>query len=195
MRQVRKGVGFTTDKYIELIESGNFIDASSMRTGFFNENTDICEIFELVWELHDLDNWEDIDRYMGREYLCDWINFKASLGELTDRSLVFERERDFDLDDEDLPLDRTIRDLVGDLVEKNEICDLYDILYLCCSRYDDLGPDIKGLLQTFFIYFDERHMDYIITTQYDPDIDEDELRDLYRDMVGRLELKPLPLQA
>ncbi len=169
----------TNDEYIDLIIEGNFVDASSLHAGFFSESEDTKAVFDRIWDLHDLENWAEIDRYMGREYLGDWLDYKASLGELTDRTLVFRRDFETGMDASGKQLDRIIRGKVNSLVEQGEICDLYDILTLCTSRYKEFGPDIKGLLQTFFDYYDSRHVDYIINTQYEPSIDEDELRDLY----------------
>ncbi len=181
----------TDDKYFELIEQGDFINANNMRSGFFsneiNEASD-GELFSRVWELHDRENWNSIDRFMGREYLCDWLDFKTSKGELTDRILVFHREDKTDLDAEDAPLDNIIRDKVNSFLTHNEICDLYDLVYLCSERFQELSPDIKGLLHTILDFNDERHLDYILATQYDPSIDESDLRERYAASCDRLGL-------
>jgi len=34
------------------------------------------EIFNKVWELRNHNNWEQIDRFIGKEYMMKWIEFK-----------------------------------------------------------------------------------------------------------------------
>ncbi len=172
----------TDDKYLELIESGDFIHAGSMHAGLLSDAAEELpaeELFQHVWQLHDRDNWDEIDRFMGREYLCDWLDFKASCGELTDRSLVFREDDELNLDADDAPLDNIIRDKARAFLARHEICDLYDLVYLCSHRFNEIGPDVKGLLHTILDYCDERHLDYILATQYDPSLEESDLMELY----------------
>ncbi len=172
----------TDDKYLELIESGDFIHAGSMHAGLLSDAADEMpaeELFSRVWQMRDRENWNEIDRFMGREYLCDWLDFKTSRGELTDRSLVFRGDDEPDLDADDAPLDNIIRDKARAFLTRHEICDLYDLVYLCSHRFNEIGPDVKGLLHTILDYCDERHLAYILATQYDPSLEESDLKELY----------------
>ncbi|MCC8141622.1 MAG: hypothetical protein LIO56_03685 [Lachnospiraceae bacterium] len=182
----------TDDTYLELIENGDFFEASSYRIGLCGDDADLLSLFQKVWQFKDRENWSQIDHYMGREFLCDWLEFKASLGELTDRTLVFRSDTDTDLDSKDTSPDPIIRDKVQAFFTEHRLCDLYDILYLCTHRSQEFGPDIKGLLSTFFDYCDGRHIDYVLATQYEPDLTDNEVRDMYHrscDILGVKESK------
>ena len=61
---------------LDLLYIGNFTVAQGMNkdfivTGEYNE-----EIFEKVMLMIDLPHWKKIDRFMTKEYLKEWINYK-----------------------------------------------------------------------------------------------------------------------
>jgi hypothetical protein len=61
---------------LDLVEKGYFSSAQGMRADFICNETYTPVVFEKVWELRTKPNWRDIDRFMGREYLCDWLDYK-----------------------------------------------------------------------------------------------------------------------
>lgn len=65
---------------LDLIEQGNFGTAQGMRNNFINDDRYIPTIFAKVSELQSSPIWDEIDRFMGREYLCKWLDFKEQTG-------------------------------------------------------------------------------------------------------------------
>jgi len=64
---------------LDLIEQGNFAVAQGMRDDFICNAIYTDEIFNKVSLLRDKDNWNEIDRFMGKEYLMQWLAFKKGI--------------------------------------------------------------------------------------------------------------------
>lgn len=65
---------------LDLIEQGNYGTARGMRDIFINDDSYASLIFSKVSALKGSPRWEEIDSFMGMEYLCQWLDFKESLG-------------------------------------------------------------------------------------------------------------------
>lgn len=65
---------------LDLIEQGNFGTAQGMRDNFINDDRYTPTIFTKVSELQTSPIWNEIDKFMGREYLCKWLDFKEQTG-------------------------------------------------------------------------------------------------------------------
>lgn len=65
---------------LDLIEQGNFGTAQGMRDNFINDDSYTPTIFAKVSELQTSPIWHEIDKFMGREYLCKWLDFKEQTG-------------------------------------------------------------------------------------------------------------------
>ena len=61
---------------LDLIADGQFAAAQGMRNDFVCNDKYTPEIFEKVALLKKQENWPGIDKFMGREYLMQWIGFK-----------------------------------------------------------------------------------------------------------------------
>ena len=69
---------------LDLIEWGNFAAAQGMNNDFIcNPRYDV-EIFKKVWSMRELPNWEQIDAFIGKEYMMKWIRYKQQVQELAD---------------------------------------------------------------------------------------------------------------
>jgi hypothetical protein len=66
---------------LDLIEQGYFSAAQGMRDNFIGNERYTPEILNKVFMLQDKKNWPQIDAFMGREYLCDWLNYKRRRAE------------------------------------------------------------------------------------------------------------------
>ncbi len=64
---------------LDLIAQGFFSSAGGMREYFISDDSFNDLIFEKVWQLRGQDNWEEINDFMGKEYLCDWLDFKETM--------------------------------------------------------------------------------------------------------------------
>jgi hypothetical protein len=61
---------------LDLLERGYYSSAQGMREDFICNEDYTPLVFDKVWELRRLPNWPHIDRLMGREYGCGWLDYK-----------------------------------------------------------------------------------------------------------------------
>jgi hypothetical protein len=61
---------------LDLLEHGEFAPAQGMRDDYICVDTYDGEILEKVTLLKGSAHWPEIDRFMGREYLGKWLDFK-----------------------------------------------------------------------------------------------------------------------
>ena len=61
---------------LDLLEQSNFAVAQGMKEDFICNDNYTKEVFKRVSMMKNLDNWNEIDRFMGKEYLCEWLNYK-----------------------------------------------------------------------------------------------------------------------
>ncbi len=61
---------------LDLLQQGKFSIAGGMNEDFICNDKYTEEIFEKVTLLKNEENWSAIDRFMGKEYLSKWIEFK-----------------------------------------------------------------------------------------------------------------------
>ena len=61
---------------IDLIADGKYGLAQGMRESYIGNELYTPVVFEKAMLLKDADNWDDIDGFMGKEYLSDWLDFK-----------------------------------------------------------------------------------------------------------------------
>ena len=66
---------------LDLLEEGRFSIAQGMRDDFICNDEYDDEIFEKVLLLRHAVNWEEIDRFMTKEYHRKWRNYKRSIYE------------------------------------------------------------------------------------------------------------------
>lgn len=63
---------------LDLIEDGRFSVAQSMRKDFICNNKYDEEIFTQVSKLRNASNWEDVRKFMRKEYRSAWIDYERS---------------------------------------------------------------------------------------------------------------------
>lgn len=61
---------------LDLLAQGNYSAAQGMKNDFICNDKYTEDIFHKVFLLKETDNWNEIDNFMGREYLMQWIKFK-----------------------------------------------------------------------------------------------------------------------
>jgi hypothetical protein len=64
---------------LDMINNGYFGSAQGMRENIINNEIYSPVIFQMVWSLMGHPNWTQIDAFMGKEYLCDWLDFKEEV--------------------------------------------------------------------------------------------------------------------
>lgn len=65
---------------LDLLAQGKFSLAQGMNRDFICNDLYTQEIFKKVSLMRDLSNWDDIDRFMGKEYYSKWLEFKENAG-------------------------------------------------------------------------------------------------------------------
>lgn len=63
---------------LDLVEQGLFGSAQGMREHFLDNPLTDGPVMSHVMLLYGRPDWPDIDRFMGREYRCDWLDYRAS---------------------------------------------------------------------------------------------------------------------
>ncbi|MFT9076309.1 hypothetical protein [Ethanoligenens sp.] len=61
---------------LDLIADGKFTIAQGMNRDYISNEHYTNEIFEKVAMLRSIEKWPEIDRFMGREYYAEWLDFK-----------------------------------------------------------------------------------------------------------------------
>jgi hypothetical protein len=61
---------------LDLLVQGNYPTAQGMKEDFICNDSYTEEVFQKVAMLRHLEHWADIDRFMGREYCAEWLQFK-----------------------------------------------------------------------------------------------------------------------
>lgn len=64
---------------LDLLEQGLFTIARGMNNDYICNETYDNEIFNKVIQLKENSNWDDIDKFMEKEYLMKWIRFKRTV--------------------------------------------------------------------------------------------------------------------
>jgi len=64
---------------LDLLVQGNYAIAQGMRDGFICNDNYTEEIFDKVSLLKHVDNWNEIDRFMGKEYMMQWHKFREAV--------------------------------------------------------------------------------------------------------------------
>lgn len=65
---------------LDLISIGYFPTAQGMRDNFICNDKYTPEIFDKVSILKNQKNWAGIDKFMGKEYMMQWVNYKRKEG-------------------------------------------------------------------------------------------------------------------
>ena len=61
---------------LDLLEIGNFSLAQGMNKDFICNDEYTEEIFEQVRKLRNTPYWDEIDKFMGKEYFSEWLKYK-----------------------------------------------------------------------------------------------------------------------
>lgn len=64
---------------LDLILDGKFSVAQGMRKDFICTDKYDNELFEKIYQLHNMPQWEKVDKFMGREYCGIWLDFKEKI--------------------------------------------------------------------------------------------------------------------
>lgn len=65
---------------LDLISIGDFSTVQGMRDNFICNDKYTLEIFSKVSMLKNNKNWKDIDTFMSKEYMMQWIKYKKDVG-------------------------------------------------------------------------------------------------------------------
>jgi len=65
---------------LDLLVLGNFAAAQGMNNDFICNSDYDEEVFEKVALLRGMSHWKKIDGFMGKEYLCKWLDYKEAHG-------------------------------------------------------------------------------------------------------------------
>ena len=61
---------------LDLLEEGNFSVAQGMNKDFICNSKYDAEVFDKVYSMKTLENWNDINKFMEREYKMKWVKYR-----------------------------------------------------------------------------------------------------------------------
>ena len=65
---------------LDLLEQGSYSLARGMNKDYICNDDYTEEIFEKVSMMRKLSHWPEIDRFMGKEYMAKWLDYKKQRG-------------------------------------------------------------------------------------------------------------------
>jgi hypothetical protein len=60
---------------LDLLEEGKYSIAQGMNKDFICNNNYDNEVFDKVFSMHNLRNWDKINQFMKKEYMMKWVNY------------------------------------------------------------------------------------------------------------------------
>jgi hypothetical protein len=60
---------------LDMLAEGNFSDSRGMRDDFISNDEYTGEIFDKVFLLRKNELWNEIDAFMRKEYMLEWVNY------------------------------------------------------------------------------------------------------------------------
>jgi len=64
---------------LDLLELGKFTLAQGMNKNFICNDDYTTEVFDHAWKLRGAPHWNEIDRFMGKEYYAKWLEYKRGV--------------------------------------------------------------------------------------------------------------------
>ncbi len=66
---------------LDMLAEGDFWQAEGMKEDFISNGSYTSLVFDKVWQLKASDLWDQIDQFMGKEYMMEWIQYKNIKGD------------------------------------------------------------------------------------------------------------------
>ena len=77
---------------LDMFQLDNFVYLKGMRNNFIETDKYDDEIFQKVYSMKVLPNWEKIDAFMGKEYMLKWISYKEYMEQRSKSQDIFSKE-------------------------------------------------------------------------------------------------------
>lgn len=173
---------------LDLLYERNFPTAQGMRHDFICNDKYDGEIFELVSRMRGLPYWEDIDRFMEREYRMKWRSYKHGR-EWTEEPPPVQGRIDIDkIPAEDL--NGFARRTLYDFIHLERLSDLDAILRIVTQRYEELDEGTLSIISTGLITRDPEEYEHIILTQRIENFTSDEMKMSFNSALTPLNMNP-----
>ena len=167
---------------LDLIEQENYCAAEGIYRDFLDEDDRYnADVFAHVLYLIKTypNRFDEINRFMAREYGTKWIFFITRKGydascksKCSDGSVLEDDIRSY-------PIDTLAQMKMTAFMSRNRIRDLYDVLYITNNYWEELSQPIQRLYRTGFLEKGIEQFDLICATQDDDLIDKDSLAESF----------------
>lgn len=167
---------------LDLIEQENYCAAEGIYRDFLDEDDRYnADVFAHVLYLIKTypNRFDEINRFMAREYGTKWIFFITRKGydascksKCSDGSVLEDDIRSY-------PIDTLAQMKMTAFMSRNRIRDLYDVLYIANNYWEELSQPIQRLYRTGFLEKGIEQFDLICATQDDDLIDKDSLAESF----------------
>lgn len=167
---------------LDLIEQENYCATEGMYRDFLDE--DDCynaDVFACVLHLIETypNRFDEINRFMGREYGTKWIFFITSKGYDATCKSKCPADSDLENDIRTYPIDTLAQMKMAAFMSRDRIRDLYDVLFITNNYWEELSQPIQRLYRTGFAEKGIEQFDLMCATQDDDLIDKDSLAESF----------------
>ena len=171
-RDGRFAVANTLRALLDLLYEGNYSVAEGANKDFICNQKYDKEFFDHVLMMKDLDNWDEIDQFMGNEYMMKWIRYKEKYNLHT--PVIINNKGTLLASDQDIDdINSFTRLKAVSFSNSSSIRDLYELTYIINNRFDELNPYVIEMLRDVISFKGLEYFEYITHTQKDELIDND----------------------
>ena len=171
-------VANTIRALLDLLVERNYALAQGMNDDFICNSKYDNEVFSKVSEMRVLSYWDEIDRFMCREYRTKWLKYKEACKNLKTKNAPYipmAEARGFTA--------HSINSIAimkaNAYAARDKLRDLYDLTYIVNNKIADLNPFVVDIIRSVVETKGMEQFDYLTRTQSDDLIDTDELADSF----------------
>jgi hypothetical protein len=159
---------------LDLLQLGKFSLAQGMNKDFICNDSYNDEIFTKVYTMRVLPNWNEIERFMRKEYKIQWLDFIEEKGYCTVsdtkptgaeyQTSIIQTAMRMKGQSTDGINEVFLKKLVAYMGD-DDIRDLYDIIFICKEYWDELQPFLKNNLTNTLSVKGIEHFDFLVREQ------------------------------
>jgi len=175
---------------LDLIEDCNFGLAQGMCNDFIDNDRYNHEIFTKILYFQNLNHWDAINQFMGKEYKMKWLNFASK-----NRLKILRKTDNIKLANLNTinnmgvyELNRFAQKKAVEYSTKDRISDLYYIVFICNNYMEKLDKSTKNIIRDCLMGKGIEQFDYLVATHTKLRIDMSEFASNYLNMYKRLSI-------
>ncbi|MBD5508831.1 MAG: hypothetical protein HDR05_12510 [Lachnospiraceae bacterium] len=170
---------------LDLLAEDKMIYAQGAREEFIGNEKYTEEFMSKVLLLKDIEHWDKIDQFMGKEYTIDWLDFKEANHIRYEKTIMENDEKYTEIQDINEKLAYAIVWIFG----RMNIQDVYMIVEIYKNHIDEVSHGIMLQLKYALQYRDINYINYLVRTQENKSINNEKLVSDFIEMCQKLQVK------